>query len=259
MTLRDLHAKYHRGEKLVMVTCYDYASALLLDAAEVDMLLVGDSLGNTMLGFDTTLPVTLDDMVRHAAAVRRGAKQTFIVVDMPFLSYQVNAETALLNAGRILQATGCEAVKLEGGQQIAPTVQKLVASGIPVMGHIGLTPQSVHAFGGYRTQGRDEESARRLLADARSLEEAGAFSIVLELVTAEVADEITRSLAVPTIGIGSGPGCSGQVQVFHDLLGLFPDRRYRHARRYAEVGDAILQAVRQYAEDVRTGRFPQSS
>lgn len=242
-----------------MVTCYDYASALLLDAAEVDMLLVGDSLGNTMLGFDTTLPVTLDDMVRHAAAVRRGAKQTFIVVDMPFLSYQVNAETALLNAGRILQATGCEAVKLEGGQQIAPTVQKLVASGIPVMGHIGLTPQSVHAFGGYRTQGRDEESARRLLADARSLEEAGAFSIVLELVTAEVADEITRSLAVPTIGIGSGPGCSGQVQVFHDLLGLFPDRRYRHARRYAEVGDAILQAVRQYAEDVRTGRFPQSS
>jgi len=258
MTLRDIHAKYRRGEKLVMVTCYDYASALLLDATDVDMLLVGDSVGNTMLGYETTLPVSLEQIIHHAAAVKRGVQRAFTVVDMPFLSYQTSTEEALRNAGRILKETGCEAVKLEGGQSMAPTVARLVAVGIPVMGHIGLTPQSVHALGGYRVQGRSEEAARRLMADAKALEEAGAFAVVLELVWPEAASEITASLNVPTIGIGSGPNCSGQVQVFHDLLGIFPERHFRHAKRYAEIGEAIRQAVAKYVEDVRAGRFPEA-
>jgi 3-methyl-2-oxobutanoate hydroxymethyltransferase len=259
MTLRDIQSKYRQGDKLVMVTCYDYASACLLDSADVDMLLVGDSLANTMLGFDTTLPVSVEHMVHHAAAVRRGARKAFIVVDMPFLSYQVSPEEALRNAGRILKETGCEAVKLEGGEAMVPTVRKLVSAGIPVMGHIGLTPQSVHALGGYRTQGRDEETARRLKADAEALADAGVFSIVLELVTPQLAAEITDASDVPTIGIGSGAGCSGQVQVFHDLLGLFPDRRYRHVKRYAEIGETIREAVARYAAEVRSGAFPGST
>lgn len=256
MTLRDIQAKNSRGEKIVMVTCYDYASALLLDSADVDILLVGDSLANTMLGYSTTLPVTLDEMIHHAAAVRRGAARAFTVVDMPFLSYQVSPEDALRNAGRIMKETGCEAVKLEGGRSVAPTIEKLVHAGIPVMGHIGLTPQSVHALGGYRTQGRDEDTARRLKEDADTLADAGAFSIVLELVEPDLARDITATVGVPTIGIGSGAGCSGQVQVLHDLLGLFPDRRFRHAKRYAELGLAIREAVNSYAEEVRSGKFP---
>lgn len=256
MTLRDIQEKHRRGEKLVMVTCYDYASALLLDATDVDMLLVGDSLANTMLGYDTTLPVTLEEMIHHASAVKRGVHRALTVVDMPFLSYQVSPEEALRNAGRMMKETGCEAVKLEGGQWVAPTIERLVRSGIPVMGHIGLTPQSVHALGGYRLQGRDEETARRLTEDAEALADAGAFSIVLELVTPDLASEITAAVKVPTIGIGSGPGCSGQVQVFHDLLGLFPERRYRHAKRYAEVGLCIREAVNAYVREVRSGEFP---
>ncbi|MBM3492699.1 MAG: 3-methyl-2-oxobutanoate hydroxymethyltransferase [Armatimonadetes bacterium] len=259
MTLRDIHARYQRGEKLVMVTCYDYASALLLDAVDVDMLLVGDSLANTMLGFDTTLPVTMDQMIHHASAVRRGATRAFVVVDMPFMSYQISPEDALASAGRILKETGCEAVKIEGGEAMAPTVRKLVCAGVPVMGHIGLTPQSVHAFGGYRTQGRDEEAARRLKADAEALADAGAFAVVLELIAPNVAAEITSSTDIPTVGIGSGPSCSGQVQVLHDMLGLFPDRRYRHAKRYAEIGEAVREAVGRYADDVRSERFPEAS
>lgn len=256
MTLHDIRLKHQRGEKLVMLTCYDYASALLVAQTDVDMLLVGDSLGNTMLGYETTLPVTLADMIRHASAVKRGAPDVFTVVDMPFLSYQVSPKQALRNAGRILKETGCEAVKLEGGGWIAPTVTALTQAGIPVMGHIGLTPQSVHAVGGYRVQGKEKEAAERLLQDAEALVDAGVFSIVLELVTPEVASRITEALPVPTIGIGSGPGCSGQVQVFHDILGLFPDRRYRHARRYAEIGHAIQEAVRSYIREVREGAFP---
>jgi 3-methyl-2-oxobutanoate hydroxymethyltransferase len=256
MTLRDIDGKYRQGEKLVMVTCYDYASALLLDACDVDMLLIGDSVANTMLGYETTLPVTLEDMIHHAAAVKRGVRRAFTVVDMPFLSYQTSPEDALRNAGRIMKETGCEAVKLEGGQWVAPTLQRLVQAGIPVMAHIGLTPQSVHALGGYRVQGRDEETARRLRSDAEALADAGAFSIVLELVKPAVASEITASVAVPTIGIGSGPGCSGQVQVLHDMLGMFPDVHLRHAKRYAEIGTAIRDAVNAYAKEVRTGAFP---
>ncbi len=256
MTLRDIHTKYRAGERLVMVTCYDYASARLLDGV-VDMMLVGDSLANTMLGFETTLPVTIEQMIQCAASVRRGAPETLVIVDMPFLSYQVSPDEAIRNAGRLMKETGCEAVKIEGGVVVAPTVQKLVSSGIPVMGHIGLTPQSVHAFGGYRTQGRTEEDARRLKSDAEALADAGAFSIVLELVAPETACDITASVNVPTIGIGSGPGCSGQVQVFHDLLGLFPDKRFRHAKRYSEIGLAIREAVARYASEVRDGSFPE--
>jgi len=256
MTIRNLHSKARAGEKLVMVTCYDYATALLLDGAGADMLLVGDSLANTMLGYDTTVPVTLDEMIHHASAVRRGAPGTFTVVDLPFMSYQVSPEDALRSAARVMKETRCEAVKLEGGEWVAPTVKRLVQAGVPVMGHIGLTPQSVHVFGGFRTQGRDEETGRRLRSDADALADAGAFAIVLELVAPELAGEITSSVEVPTIGIGSGAACSGQVQVLHDLLGLFPDRTYRHAKRYAEIGVAIREAVRAYAREVREGAFP---
>ncbi len=255
MTLRDIQSKYRAGERLTMLTCYDYASARLLDGL-VDILLVGDSLANTMLGFDTTLPVTIEHMITYAASVRRGVQRSLVVVDMPFLSYQINPDDALRNAGRIMKETGCEAVKIEGGVAMAPTVEKLVAVGVPVMGHIGLTPQSVHALGGYRTQGRDEEAARRLKNDAEALADAGAFSIVLELVAPEAAAQITASLSIPTIGIGSGSGCSGQVQVLHDMLGMFPDRRFRHAKRYSETGEIIREAVAKYASDVREGRFP---
>jgi len=256
MTLRDIEAKHRQGEKLVMVTCYDYASALLLDACEIDMLLVGDSVANTMLGYETTLPVTLEDMIHHAAAVKRGVKRAFTVVDMPFLSYQTSPEDALRNAGRIMKETGCEAVKLEGGEWVAPTIQRLVQAGMPVMAHIGLTPQSVHALGGYRVQGRDEETARRLRSDAKALADAGAFAIVLELVKPDLASDITGEVDVPIIGIGSGPGCSGQVQVLHDMLGMFPDVHLRHAKRYAEIGTAIRDAVNAYAKEVRAGAFP---
>jgi 3-methyl-2-oxobutanoate hydroxymethyltransferase len=258
MTITDISTKHRQGDRLVMVTCYDYASALLVDAAGVDMVLVGDSVANTMLGHTTTIPVTLEEMIHHASAVRRGIREALVVVDMPFLSYQVSPEDAMRNAGEIAKRTGCEAVKIEGGQSVCAAVEKLVRAGIPVVGHIGVTPQSVHALGGYRTQGRDDETARRLRADADALEDAGAFAIVLELVASRVAQEITAAVEIPTIGIGSGPHCDGQVQVLHDLLGMFPDRRFRHARRYAEVGAVVRDAVAQYAADVRGGRFPEA-
>lgn len=259
VTVRDLQTNARNGEKLVMVTCYDYPSALLLDATSVDILLVGDSLANTVLGYETTLPVTLDEMIHHARAVRRGTRRAFTVVDLPFLSYQVSPEDALRSAGRVMKETLCQSVKIEGGQSIAPTVERLVAAGIPVMGHIGLTPQSVHVLGGFRTQGRDDETARRLKNDAEALADAGAYAIVLELVKPELAKCITQSIDVPTIGIGSGPDCSGQVQVLHDMVGMFPDVRLRHAQRYAEVGDMIRDAAEKFAQDVRAGRFARGS
>jgi len=239
-----------------MLTCYDYATARLVDAAGVDVVLVGDSVGTTILGHETTIPVTLEDMVRHTRAVRRGLTHPLLVADMPFLSYQVSPEDAVRNAGRLVQEGGAEAVKLEGGAAMAHTIERIVAAGIPVMGHIGLTPQSVHALGGYRVQGRDEASLERLLADAASLVEAGVFAIVLELVHAETARQITAATEVPTIGIGSGPHCDGQVQVVHDILGMFPGQAFRHAARYAEIGELIQDCVARYAADVRSGRFP---
>ncbi len=256
VSITDLKAMKKRGEKIVMLTAYDYPSARLVDEAGVPIILVGDSLGMVVLGYDSTIPVTMDEMLHHVKAVVRGAKRAHVVADMPFMSYQASPQEALHNAGRMLKEGGAQSVKLEGGARIADTVRLLVESGIPVMGHLGLTPQSVNQFGGYKVQGKTPAAAVKLLNDALALQEAGAYAIVLETVPVQVARAITQRLSIPTIGIGAGPDCDGQVQVFHDLLGLFADFTPKHARRYAEVGSAIVQAVREYAADVRDGRFP---
>ena len=255
VTIRTLQKKKERGEKIVMITCYDYPSARLMDEAGIDVILVGDSLGDNVLGYENTIPVTVDDMIHHAKAVRKGTRRSLLVVDMPFMSYQVSPQDAHANAGRIMKETGAEAVKLEGGARSADTIFSLVESGIPVMGHIGFTPQSVHALG-YRAQGREAESADRLSADLAALVKAGVFAIVLELMPSELARRLTCESAVPTIGIGAGPHCDGQVQVFHDLLGLYPGRTFRHMKVYAEVGRTIQEAVAEYAAEVRSGKFP---
>jgi len=240
---------------IVMVTAYDAPSARLVDEAGVDVILVGDSLGMTVLGYDSTLPVTMDDMLRHTAAVVRGAKRALVVADMPFMSFQISAEESLRNAGRFLAEAGAAAVKLEGGVDVAPVVRRLVGAGIPVMGHVGLTPQSVHQLGGYRVQGKETAAALAVLEDCRALEEAGAFSVVLECIPAELAEMVSAEVAIPAIGIGAGVGCDGQVQVFHDLLGL-GEFTPKHAKRYAEVGDAVRAAVESYAGEVRERTFP---
>ncbi|HEX2220540.1 MAG TPA: 3-methyl-2-oxobutanoate hydroxymethyltransferase [Gemmatimonadales bacterium] len=252
----DLPAWKAAGRKLVVLTCYDAVFARLLDGAEVDVLLVGDSLNQVVAGQETTLSATLDQMIYHAAAVRRGAPGTLLFVDLPFLTYQVSVPEAIRNAGRVLQETEANGVKLEGGRHMVETVGALVERGIPVMGHLGLTPQSVHALGGYRVQGRDAVSADRLLEDARALEGAGACAVVLELLPAELAQRISDALTVPTIGIGAGPGCDGQVLVLHDMLGLNEGFSPKFLRRYAELGGAVRDAVRAYAEDVRRGKYP---
>ena len=239
-----------------MVTAYDYTAARIADAAGIPIILVGDSLGMVVLGYDSTVPVTMDDMIRHGRMVSRGASEALVVVDLPFMSYQVDAPEALRNAGRLMQEGGAHTVKMEGGVSIAPTVRRIVDAGVPVMGHIGLTPQSVNALGGYRVQGRTRETARRLLDDARALQDAGAYAVVLECVPAPLAKAITERLTIPTIGIGAGPHCDGQVQVFHDMLGLFPDFVPKHARQYAGLASNMTQAFERYAEDVRTGEFP---
>lgn len=243
------------GEPIACVTAYDFPSARLADEAGVPVVLVGDSLGNAVLGYDSTLPVTLGDMLHHARAVVRGARNALVIADMPFMTYQPSAEDAMRNAGRLLQEGGAQAVKLEGGRTVAPTVQRLVEAGVPVMGHVGLLPQSVHQTGGYRAQGRTPEQARALMDDALALQEAGAFAVVIELVPGDVASEVTRRLAIPTIGIGAGPGCDGQIQALHDLLGL-SERTPRHAKRYADLGGAMLDALRAYRDDVGARRFP---
>jgi 3-methyl-2-oxobutanoate hydroxymethyltransferase len=245
-----------RGEPIVMLTAYDFPSARLVEQAGANAILVGDTLGMVVLGYETTLPVTMDDMLHHVKAVVRGTRRALVVADMPFMSYQVGPEDALRNAGRFLQEAGARAVKLEGGVTVAESVRRLVDAGIPVMGHIGLTPQSLHQFGGYKVQGKTPRAAARLMDDALALEQAGAFAIVLELVPAPLAQLITKRLRVPTIGIGAGPDCDGQIQVYHDLLGLFTGFVPKHTRRYAEVGEAIRDALAAYADDVREGRFP---
>jgi len=255
-TIRHIQQKKERGDPIAMLTAYDYTSARLAAAAGVDMILVGDSLGMVIQGHETTLPVTLDDIIYHTRTVVRGAPEALVVADMPFMTYQVSPEQALVNAGRVMQETGCQAVKIEGGSHMAATVQRLVQVGIPVMGHIGLTPQSVNQMGGWRVQGRSSTEADRLIADAHALAGAGAFAIVLELVPLELAAVVTAQVPVPTIGIGAGPHCDGQVQVWHDILGLFSDFQPKHARRYAEVGATIRQAVGQYVEEVRSHAFP---
>ncbi len=256
VSITDLKAMKKRGEKIVMLTAYDYPSARLVEEAGVPIILVGDSLGMVVLGYDSTIPVTMDEMLHHVKAVVRGTSRAHVVADMPFMSYQASPQEALRNAGRMLKEGGAQSVKLEGGARIADTVRLLVESGIPVMGHLGLTPQSVNQFGGYKVQGKTPAAAVKLLNDALALQEAGAYAVVLETVPVQVARAITRRLSIPTIGIGAGPDCDGQVQVFHDLLGLFTDFVPKHARRYAEAGSSIVQAVREYAADVREGRFP---
>jgi 3-methyl-2-oxobutanoate hydroxymethyltransferase len=256
VTVVDLVKKKAQGEKLVVLTCYDALFARLLDESGVDVLLVGDSVNQVLGGADTTLSATLDQMIYHTRIVRRGTTHAMVVCDLPFLTFQVSREEAVRNAGRVLAETGCHGVKLEGGQPMAATVRALVEVGIPVMGHLGLTPQSVHALGGYRVQGRDDETARRLQADARALEDAGAFAIVLELVPAPLAAAISKSLTIPTIGIGAGPGCDGQVLVLHDMLGLNDRFHAKFVKRYAQLADTVRDAVRRYADDVRHGRYP---
>ena len=259
ITIRKLAEMKRAGAKIPMVTAYDYTAARIADAAGIPILLVGDSLGMVVLGHDSTIPVTMDDMVRHTQMVRRGAAQALVVADLPFMAYQVDASDALRNAGRLLQDGGAHTVKLEGGVAVAGSVRRIVDAGIPVMGHIGLTPQSVHALGGYRVQGRTKATAQRLLDDARALQDAGAYAIVLECVPAPLARLITQRLDIPTIGIGAGPDCDGQVQVFHDMLGLFADFVPKHTRRYANLADDIGAAFRQYAADVRSGAFPSTA
>ena len=256
INVHELLAMKERGERIVCLTCYDALFARLLDESGVDILLVGDSVNQVLAGGETTLSATLEQMIYHTRIVRRGASRALVVCDLPFLSYQISKEEAIKNAGRVMAETGCHAVKLEGGKPMAQTVRALVDVGIPVMGHLGLTPQSVHALGGYRVQGRDEKTAERLKEDAKALEDAGAFSIVLELVPAPLASQITKSLTIPTIGIGAGPACDGQVLVLHDMLGLNDKFAAKFVKRYAALAEDVREAVRLYAAEVREGRYP---
>src|SRR3954454_4230877 len=254
----DLAVMKERGERIVMLTAYDATMARLLDQAGIDVLLVGDSLGQVILGLDTTIPVTLDAMIHHTRAVARGASRALVVADMPFLTYQVSAEEALRNAARLFQEGGAAAVKLEGGRAVADAVRRLTASGLPVMGHVGLTPQHVHRLGGMRQQARDEEAAQELIRDALALEDAGAFAVVIEAVPDAVAETVTSRLKIPTIGIGAGPHCDGQVLVSYDVLGLFDAFVPPFVKQYAHLGDTILKAAKNYADDVRQGTYPES-
>lgn len=254
--VRDLRAMKMRGEKIAMLTAYDAALARLLDQAGIDVILVGDSLGMVVLGYENTLPVTLDAMVHHTRAVTRGARRALVVADMPFLSYQVGLIAAVRNAGRLIQQGGAAAVKIEGGRSVVPVVRRLVEIGIPVMGHLGLTPQSVHQVGGFRRQARTPQEAACLLEDARALEEAGIFALVLESIPASVAERVTAELAIPTIGIGAGPACDGQVLVSYDAFGLYHGPLPPFVKPYAALAEVIRQATRCYVEEVRSGRFP---
>jgi 3-methyl-2-oxobutanoate hydroxymethyltransferase len=254
----DLAKMKERGERIVMLTAYDATMARLFDRAGIDALLVGDSLGNVILGMDTTIPVTLDAMVHHTQAVTRGAKHALVVADMPFLTYQVTTEEAMRNAARLFQEGGAAAVKLEGGRAVAETVRRITSAGLPVMGHVGLTPQHVHRLGGMRQQARDDAAAQELIADALALQEAGAFAIVLEAIPDAVAEAVTSRLQIPTIGIGAGPHCDGQVLVSYDLLGLFDTFLPPFVKQYAHLGETIVAAAKSYADDVRQQSYPQT-
>jgi len=256
VTTKDFLAWKREGRKIVTITAYDALFGRLVDEAGVDGVLVGDSLNQVIAGHASTLSATLDQMIYHARMVRRGVRRALLVVDMPFLSYQVSTEDALRNCGRVMKETGAQAVKLEGGVVMAPTVRALTEIGIPVMGHVGLTPQSVHALGGYRVQGKGDEAAARLQADAKALEEAGCFAIVLELVPAPLAERVTRALGIPTIGIGAGPGCDGQVLVLPDLLGLNDTFTPKFLKKYAELAAEVRRAVGAFASEVRSGSYP---
>lgn len=252
-TFREQKAK---GEKISMLTAYDYSTAKLMDEAGINGILVGDSLGMVVLGYEDTLPVTMEDMIHHTAAVCRGAKNTLVVGDMPFMSYQVSVEEAVYNAGRLMKEGRCQAVKLEGGASVCPQIRTITNASIPVMAHIGLTPQSINAFGGFKVQGKSEEAAKKLLEDAKAVEEAGAFAVVLECVPAKLAELISKSISIPTIGIGAGAGCDGQILVYQDMLGLFSDFTPKFVKKYANVGEMMTQAFRDYIADVQKGSFP---
>jgi len=255
VTVKDFIKLKSRREPIVMVTAYDYVSARMADEAGFEAILVGDSLSMVIQGNETTIPCNIEDVIYHTKLVRKGVKRALVVGDMPFLSYQVSDEEAVRNAGLLLKA-GAEAVKLEGGREVSHLVKKLTGFGIPVMGHIGMTPQHVYSYGGYKLQGKTEEARKRLLEDAKILEESGAFAIVLEMIPMEVADEITRSLSIPTIGIGAGPHCDGQVLVFHDVLGLYPDFRPSFAKAYRNLYEEGLKGLKEFFEEVKKRKFP---
>ena len=256
ITINQIKAMKPKGEKIVMLTAYDYSTARLVDEAGIPLILVGDSLGMVVLGYESTIPVTMEEMLHHTRAVVRGTKQAMVVGDMPFMTYHVSVEDALRNAARFIQEAGAQAVKLEGGVTVAEKVKRIVDCGIPVMGHIGLTPQSIHQFGGFKMQGKTPEAAANLLADAKALEEAGVFAIVLETIPANLARLITNKISIPTIGIGAGPECDGQVQVINDILGSFTDFVPKHAKQYVKLTDIISKAVSQYRDEVKAGTFP---
>ena len=255
-TIQDIITMKKSGEKISMLTAYDASFAGLIDAAGIDMVLVGDSLGNVLLGYNSTVPVTMEEMLHHSKAASRGIKQSLLVGDMPFMSYQVSESAAIANAGRFLKEAGCDAVKLEGGTEVCETVKAIVKAGIPVMGHIGLTPQTASQLGGYKVQGKDADSAKRLLQSARDLEAAGAFSIVLECIPAQLSELITKTVAMPTIGIGAGKHCDGQVLVTHDMVGMFEKFIPSFVRQYANLAPQIKKAVAAYQEEVKNGIFP---
>jgi 3-methyl-2-oxobutanoate hydroxymethyltransferase len=256
VTIKDIQRMKANQERIVMMTAYDATSARLSEQAEIPVLLVGDTLGMVVQGHTSTVPVTLEHMIYHCAIVARVTEKALIVGDMPFMSYQISPEQAMTSAARLMQEGGAGCIKLEGGEMVAPTIRRIVDAGIPVMAHIGLTPQSVNKFGGFRVQGKELESARQLIWDARAVQDAGAFAVVLELVPAKLAALITDRLNIPTIGIGAGVGCDGQVQVFHDVLGLFDAFIPKHTRRYAEMGAFVRKALAEYRVDVIGGRFP---
>ncbi len=244
------------GDKITMLTAYDYSTAKLMDEAGINMLLVGDSLGMVMLGYEDTLSVTMEDMIHHTAAVARGAKNALVVGDMPFMSYQASVYDAVVNAGRLMKEGRCNAVKLEGGAAVCPQIKAITEASIPVMAHIGLTPQSVNAFGGFKVQGKSEEAARRILEEAKAVEEAGAFAVVLECVPAKLAELITKTVNIPTIGIGAGAGCDGQVLVYQDMLALFSDFKPKFVKHFADVGSVMREGFKAYIEEVKAGTFP---
>jgi 3-methyl-2-oxobutanoate hydroxymethyltransferase len=256
ITINQINEMKQKGEKIAMLTAYDYSTAKLVDEAGIPLILVGDSLGMVVLGYESTIPVTMEEMLHHTKAVVRGTKQAMVIGDMPFMTYHISVEDALYNAARFIQEGGAQAVKLEGGVTVAEKVRRIVECGMPVMGHIGLTPQSIHQFGGFKVQGKTPEAAARLLEDAQALEEAGAFSIVLETVPAPLAALITREISIPTIGIGAGIDCDGQVQVINDLLGLSTGRIPKHAKQYTRLVDIMSSAITEYYNEVKSGQFP---
>ena len=256
VTVRTFNEAKVSGEKLTMITCYDYSTAKLVDQSGIDSILIGDSLGMTMLGYEDTLSVTVDDMIHHSAAVARGAKHPLIICDMPFMSYSTGIRDSVINAGRLIAEGRAHAVKLEGGVEVKDVIKAIVDAKIPVCAHIGLTPQSVNAFGGFRVQGKDEATVAKLFADAKAVEEAGAFAVVLECVPAALAKKLTEMLSIPTIGIGAGADCDGQVLVYQDMLGMYDDFVPKFVRQFAHVGEAMVQGFKDYNDAVKKGSFP---